>query len=131
VWLEGEERDFILSIRKEINIHLVPELLEQLLAEIEEKKKALPAAADAKILSDWLVGTRLKGLVLNSVPPSLLEPAEGTNHSLGDRAQALFHKLGVPAKVLCCVESGSFAHNVTGIGVLFCFVLFHHVKLSV
>jgi hypothetical protein len=114
VWMEGEERDYLIATRNGEKKE------EELLAEVnrldesvKEKKqlKILPEQTDLKLLDNWLVSLRMRHLKNTSV---ILEPSPGTNEQLALKAEQLLSKHEIEGKIFCVSPSGSKAYGTAG-----------------
>ncbi|KAL6058512.1 hypothetical protein QOT17_014784 [Balamuthia mandrillaris] len=121
VWFEGEERDYLLSIRSgAVDENSILQELTELQETIEKRKESLPARTDPSLLDQWIEQVRLQSISSNlwqNVPPSFLDQQEHISSSslaLKQRAEDLLSKHGVNngARVLCCIPSGSKAHGL-------------------
>src|SRR5690348_15613722 len=101
VWIEGEERDYLMSIRnneKNPNDLLVE--LDKLHQIVEQQKLSLPNETDTRPLNDWLVNVRLNDIrkILQQDEKGieqLLTPVENTNTEIGNKAEMLLAKFGI------------------------------------
>lgn len=107
IWMEGEERQYLLDIRQgKVSPDIVKQEFKTLQTEINSLINSFPPETDIHVLNKWLVELRMKG-ILPSSQRSLLTPLSNTNHSLKDKAQQLLDQNQVKGQILCVIPSGS------------------------